>query len=120
MDEMTRAYLECALWASIDNDGNPLDDGGRGIDAFAPAAIEKAAEDCAAFCQTAAQWVRQLPQGVSLSQMGHDFWLTRNRHGAGFWDRGYPKAPADELTRMSHAFGEVSAVLGNDGRVYLE
>lgn len=26
--------------------------------------------------------------GQSPEQCGHDFWLTRNGHGAGFWDRG--------------------------------
>jgi hypothetical protein len=23
-----------------------------------------------------------------MEQAGIDFWLTRNRHGAGYWDRG--------------------------------
>jgi hypothetical protein len=27
-------------------------------------------------------------EGLSTDQIGHDFWLTRNGHGAGFWDRG--------------------------------
>jgi len=24
----------------------------------------------------------------TIAQAGHDFWLTRNGHGTGFWDRG--------------------------------
>jgi hypothetical protein len=39
---------------------------------------------------------------------GHEFWLTRNRHGAGFWDS---KHGTDEeqkiLTDNAHAYGEV-------------
>jgi hypothetical protein len=30
-------------------------------------------------------------RNLEPGQVGHDFWLTRNRHGAGFWDRGYGK-----------------------------
>jgi hypothetical protein len=35
---------------------------------------------------------------------GHDFWLTRNRHGAGFWD-GHWRDSA-ELTQIAHSYGE--------------
>lgn len=27
-------------------------------------------------------------EGYSIEQAGSDFWLTRNGHGTGFWDRG--------------------------------
>ena len=30
----------------------------------------------------------KLLQDIPLAQIGHDLWLTRNGHGAGFWDRG--------------------------------
>lgn len=40
-----------------------------------------------------------------MSQHGHDFALTRNHHGAGFWDRGYPQDISDALTSASDAFG---------------
>jgi hypothetical protein len=41
-----------------------------------------------------------------FSQHGHDFALTRNHHGAGFWDRGYPEHIGSELTAAAHAYGE--------------
>jgi hypothetical protein len=46
----------------------------------------------------------------NISQAGHDFWLTRNRHGVGFWDRGdlYGKF-AQKFTDLAHSFGEVQA-----------
>jgi hypothetical protein len=28
----------------------------------------------------------------SIEQAGHDFWLSRNGHGTGFFDRDYPEA----------------------------
>lgn len=54
-----------------------------------------------------------LHQYWSLEQLGHDFYLTRNGHGAGFWDRYY--GDADEgvgadigriLTDLADSFGE--------------
>ena len=35
---------------------------------------------------------------------GEDFYLTRNRHGAGFWDRGYGPI-GRTLTQAAHAYG---------------
>ena len=49
---------------------------------------------------------------------GHDFWLTRNHHGAGFWDGDWPEPQATALTDAAHAFGERNLYLGDDGRIY--
>ena len=38
-------------------------------------------------------------------QFIHDYWLTRNRHGAGFWDRGLGDL-GDRLTELAHNDGE--------------
>ncbi len=43
-------------------------------------------------------------------QVGHDFNLTRNGHGAGFWDRGLDEL-GDRLTKASKPFGEQQALL---------
>lgn len=48
--------------------------------------------------------------GQTLEQCGHDFILTRNGHGAGFWDRGYGAA-GDRLTSAAKAYGEVHATV---------
>jgi hypothetical protein len=52
-------------------------------------------------------------EGLDLSQCGHDFWLTRNRHGTGFWDRGYEESIANKLTELSKKAGEYY-VYGDD------
>ena len=36
---------------------------------------------------------------------GHDFWLTRNGHGAGFWDGDWQEPAGAELTKASKAMG---------------
>lgn len=40
-------------------------------------------------------------------QVGHDFVLTRNHHGAGFWDRGLGEK-GDRLTKNAHPYGELT------------
>lgn len=53
---------------------------------------------------------------MSAAQVGHDFWLTRNGHGAGFWDRGLG-ALGDELTKRCKPYGEASLYVGDNGEV---
>lgn len=71
--------------------------------------------DCAAFQEAyAAQLERYCEAtGRDLECAGHDFYLTRNRHGAGFWDRCGDDADAvlAYLTTQSHAYGETYYVV---------
>jgi hypothetical protein len=39
-------------------------------------------------------------------QNGRDFWFSRNGHGVGFWDRGYPDEIGDALQDAAKIFGE--------------
>lgn len=51
---------------------------------------------------------------------GHDLWLTRNGHGAGFWDRG-AGALGDQLTALvGHGtkYPQVEVYLGDDLKLY--
>lgn len=120
IDEMVDAYIEAALWSESDEDDNPLDsnywagDLGEGV-------REKMRADCAKFArENAAQIVACFGSGkCSWSQAGHDFWLTRNGHGCGFWDGDWPEAAGGALTRASKQFGECYLHVGDDGRVWL-
>lgn len=111
-----RAYIECALWASVDDDGEPLDRS-YGADDIEPGTIASMSGDVAAFLGAIES------AGVDRSewsddQLGHDLWLTRNGHGAGFWDRGHGE-PGDALTELAHALGESRLYVGDDGRLYV-
>jgi hypothetical protein len=55
--------------------------------------------------------------GMDAERVGHDFWLTRNGHGVGFWDRGLGEL-GDWLTTMSKPYGESTLYVGDDGNVY--
>lgn len=48
-----------------------------------------------------------------------DFWLTRNGHGAGFWDRPELWGPyTDRFTKDSEWFGNCDLYLGDEGKVH--
>lgn len=107
LDDFTRQYLETALWSSMDNadesGGEPLDRN-FGIEDFTRDALVEAVRECAEFQQAHSElWEAD---GNDDSQAGHDFWLTRNGHGAGFWDGDYP-INGDKLTEASKPYGEV-------------
>lgn len=113
MDDFTESYLETALWSSTNDEGEPLDDN-YGIEDFAPEALKQAKEDTADFQEQNAD---DLEEAGDDGQNGHDFWLTRNGHGAGFWDRGYGDV-GDRLTKASKAFGSADIYVGDDGMLY--
>lgn len=46
-----------------------------------------------------------------LFHFGSDVMLTRNRHGAGFWDRGLPSDAGDVLTDWAHMLGSKDTVI---------
>lgn len=115
MDPFTTAYIEAALWSTTDDDGQPLAATYFETD-IAPATREEMEKDCAAFQSAHFETFRH---GWTLEQAGHDFWLTRNRHGAGFWDRGYGDGKAGRLlTEAAHSFGTFNLYVGDDGMIY--
>ena len=111
IDKAFYAYVECALWTSTDDDGHPLDELGVELESSAVASMRNDVEDF--FRANAADIVDLDP-----AQVGHDFWLTRNRHGAGFWGRGLG-ALGDRLTDAAHAYGESNIYRGDDDNWYV-
>lgn len=120
-------YIECALWADCmppesDPDGET---GGCENLTLRPGAREKMSVDCLDFIAAneadliayaeamgdnpLGMWAAMAAQGRARSfsgteKAGHDFWLTRSGHGAGFWDRGLGEL-GERLTKASKAYG---------------
>jgi len=124
LETFTQSYIECALWSSTDNaddSGGFFMDANYSEDDIAPEAMDRINEDCADFYEAQSNiWTADpmyLSGDYSDARAGHDFWLTRNRHGAGFWDRGL--ACGDTLTDAAHVYGNVDLYVGDDGRIYL-
>ena len=115
LDTFTRAYIAAALWSSTDDEGNPLDDN-YGPEDLAPVTLATMIEDCAAFQRDCAMNLEA--SGLSSEQAGHDFWLTRNHHGAGYWDRGLQADVGRSLTDDAHTWGSFDLYIGDDGQIY--
>lgn len=107
------SYLEAALWSSTDENGDPLDDR-FSISDLSPEALDRATKDVERFFEAAGD----LLDGYDLRTACHDFWLTRNRHGAGFWDGDYQKSDGQALTDLAESFGEIDLCSGDDGALY--
>lgn len=123
-----RAYIGAAMWSSIGDDGEPLDSEHDFSD-IAPETLESMMQDCAAFYAARSEHIHC--DGAPLSRdfkgsiaareaarAGHDFWLTRCGHGAGFWDGDWPEPAATALDEASKAFGNVDLYKGDDGQIY--
>ena len=113
-------YLECALWSSCDlYTGRRLDELGAG--AMADETFDDMACDVWRFLATCWGDVWEDFEidlsGIEPEQLGHDLWLTRNYHGAGFWDRGLGEI-GDKLTELAHSYGGVTLYIGDDGKIY--
>jgi hypothetical protein len=51
------------------------------------------------------------------SHIAYHFWLTRQGHGAGFWDGDYGDI-GDQLTDVADLSGTVTYVAGEDGKIH--
>jgi len=128
LETMIAAYIECALWSSLDNDalegrcdrtGEHLDDN-FGPEDLSPDARATMEADCKSFYEDPSN--APYLELWDDAQAGHDFWLTRNGHGAGFWDRhfdgGELEAAGDALTKASKPYGEVDLYIGDDNLIH--
>lgn len=115
------AYLEAALWSSVDENGEPLD-ANYGISEIHDESIQKMKEDCEKFQKQNEQWLNEencLTKINFEEQGGHDFWLTRNGHGCGFWEKSdWKEYPGMILTKSAKAFGECNLYVGDDGLIH--
>lgn len=133
LDTFTRHYLIAALWSTNDESteagGEPMDKN-YSLEDIAPQAVQKAYDDCLHFQINCAHYLKRAYQiytdsglaahpdaGSPEACAGHDFWLTRNGHGVGFWDRGMGQV-GDDLTRACGTYGEVNLYVGDNGKIY--
>ncbi len=149
LSERTVSYLETILWAEtitlpapedelvdgymdVDDehalsgihDGAPLDDH-FGFDDFTVKSLRKAQADCDAFFDAleSAGIAECAAQYADDGRIAHDFWLTRNGHGAGFWDGDYDGGEndiGDALTAIAKGFAGMYVSIDDDGNLHLE
>lgn len=113
MESFFEGYLTCALWSSTDNrddsGGMPLDRNFGEAD-IRPESLASMRADCLDFEEANRELLDTVREaGWDDGRLGHDFWLSRNGHGAGFFDEYFG---AD--TKLREAFRELQAA----ARVY--
>lgn len=124
LPDFLEGYVTAALWVDcLPAEGDPEgESGGREHLTMRDDARESLAEDCRAFIahnladleEYAERRAIDPSQGSVWEYAGHDFWLTRNGHGAGFWDRGLGDL-GDRLTEAAKVYGEVLVIDCGDG-----
>ena len=112
------AYVGCLLWVGTDDNWEPLDTH-YSISDLSPESRSLILRDCHSFMLVA------FTNGIDLSgietQAGRDFWLTRNGHGTGFWDRPeiYGEENARILSIMSQCFGNYDPYISDNDQIEL-
>lgn len=94
-----------------------LSEAGFTSEQITPGAARELEEDLQGFVTSCLSERPDCFDGMTADMVGHDFYMTRNGHGVGFWDRGLGEL-GDWLTRMSDPFGEASLYVGDDGLIY--
>ncbi len=130
LDGFTLAYIEAALWTGVEPpNGHELSGRDKlyNLDQsdLAPETLQAMIADCTKFqarmgpAIAAAVETGEVKFGPDCyGRAGHDFWLTRNGHGAGFWDGHWPEPMASKLDKASKSFGGLDLYMGDDGKVY--
>ena len=122
LESFKQAYIQTMLWSTNDESDEPLDSN-YSEDDLSDEALERIDAECKAFLYrvscfiTADPSVEFGPDFDLWGRAGHDFWVTRCGHGAGFWDGDWP-IYGDMLTKAAQSFGGIDPYVGDDGEIY--
>ncbi len=158
-DPFTKAYLEAMFWTNEwdgvddgdatkddlngfsrlceDEDGDTFVKHDYGYYDISEEALDRMVAECDKFQELAGDFILN-----NETQAGHDFWLTREGCGTGFWDRElwrgekvkdgvdgdyttwkpaeYDTTIQDYLTELSRAFKESYMYVGEDDKLYCD
>jgi hypothetical protein len=126
-----RALAETILWSSFDENSAPLDENFSATD-INQGCLDRLYLEYGQFLASVEKRITAIfgdnwdsidefydvIQPVE-NQTEHDFILTRNGHGCGFWDGDWMPCVSEILTEAAKNFPEICAVVGDDGKVYL-
>ena len=116
--EVLYSYIETALWSSVDGDDEPLDANYSREDIH-PDSFAKMKADVEKFLRDNEDNLRTWNGPTSWkTQAGHDFWLTRNGHGCGFWESEWGDF-GDSLTIAAREFRGCDLYVGDDGKIHI-
>ena len=119
LKEFTSAYIEALYFTDIDN---PDQSDIEGDSELAPDTLLDIQADCRSFwrrfgCYITTETCSDAFRD-SVTQAGHDFHMTRNGHGVGFWEDEWPGAYREMLTNGANGYGPFEVYQGDDGLIY--
>ncbi len=109
-EKFFEACVEALLFTDVPDDHN-------GIATLAGETEAYLRADCLSFWRRFGCYIDAAGNGAM--QGGHDFWLTRNGHGAGFWDGDWDEPYGHMLDMGAKAYGEFQTYFGDDGLIYV-
>ncbi len=118
IERFTLAYIEALYFTNTGGEGQPPKD--AEIDADIMAVIKA---DCLSFWHRFGGYARiaHFAQWESVAdnveRAGQDFWLTRNGHGAGFWDGDWSEPYATILNNGAKSYGAFETYLTDAGTI---
>lgn len=119
-DDFHRAFLAALLWSTTDSTDANLDDHYTAKDLH-PHTANVLRKQCDAFWEEHTTLLNTAFAGdtpYNAAQAGHDFALSRNGHGAGFFDRGLDEV-GDQLQQAAQEAGECDIYVGDDKKLYV-
>lgn len=99
------AYVECALWADAPEEEYAAE---------AESTIIELTDEAGRFFDTHEADILAYEEGIATA--GHDLWLSRNGHGAGYWENH--SEAAERLDAAAKELGECYLYVGDDGLLY--
>lgn len=127
MNNNAQHCLTALLWSETDDDDEPLDSGKHEPSSELIATVEAQWAMFAAMLDSVgfdpgdqlAMMLHPDCDGDPWNAVAHDFILTRNGHGVGFWDTGRWREPwATRLCQLCKRFGSLETYVGDDGLIY--
>lgn len=118
-DSMLKGFLACALWTSHMDDDEAYNFDEKSIYDFTDEAFEKLAKVVEDFQEANEELIEQLmdDENIGYGTIGHSLWLSRNGHGAGFFD--YSSEAGDKLHEIVQ-YNEQHLWINEEGKVDLD
>lgn len=117
-EQVLKSYIDTALWSTTNESNDEIEflNGEFTIDDFDPDTLNELEKEMWTFIDEYYGLVCKEDEDTTYEMFVHNFWLNRNGHGAGFWDKDYKNK--DALSDASEKFGTVFLYVGDDARIY--
>lgn len=113
-----QAFVRALLWTGMDDHETPLDANYDASDIHPNTLAGLKADGDQFIDQHQADLLALARNGYGFERAGHDYLLSRNGHGAGFFDRGLGEV-GDKLQDAARDAGQTDAYVGDDGKIHV-